>query len=203
VKIPPDPSPLKAALRVRFAAERLAMTQEEYRAASEAACVRIGSLSELGRATTISVYWPLLNRRELDTRPLIRFLIDEGKRIALPVVAGTAPPRMKHVAFDGEDQLRPNQWGILEPEGPEIAAADLDVVIVPALGAGRNGHRIGYGHGFYDVFLREAPGVAIAAVFARCIVDHVPAEPHDIPLQAVVTEAETIRPSPADARNNE
>ena len=66
--------------------------------------------------------------------------------------------------------------------------------MVPALGAGRNGHRLGYGKGYYDAFLREVDAPTICPVFAACLLDHAPAEPHDVALDILITEDEIIRP---------
>ena len=87
--------------------------------------------------------------------------------------------------------MRSNRWGILEPHGtPEVDLDTLDAVVVPAFGAGRNGHRIGHGRGFYDAFLSTIDAPAIGAVFAECFVDHVPADVHDVPLDMIVSERE-------------
>lgn len=185
----------KAALRARFRAAREALTDEDYAAHSAAVCERIGALPEIRSAETVHVYWPLLQRREMDTRPLIRLLDAWGKRVVLPVVAAfEGAPRLRHVSFAGEGRMRPNRWGIPEPHAtPDVDPAALDAVVVPAFGAGRNGHRIGHGRGFYDAFLAAVDAPAVGAVFADCFVGHVPAEAHDVPLDVVVTEREVWR----------
>ncbi len=185
----------KDVLRARFRAARAALSDEDYAAHSAAVCDRIASLPEIERARTVHVYWPLVQRRELDTRPLIRLLAANGKRVVLPVVAAfEGAPRLRHVAFAGEGRMRPNRWGIPEPrDTPEVDPGALDAVVVPAFGAGRNGHRIGHGRGFYDAFLAAVDAPAVGAVFAGCLVERVPAEPHDVPLDIVVTEREAWR----------
>ena len=97
--------------------------------------------------------------------------------------------------FEGEASLIANRWGLLEPDetAPVVEAGVLDAVVVPALGAGRNGHRVGYGAGYYDAFLPATRGFPVAVVFAACLVDAVPPEPHDVPVACVVTEGETVR----------
>jgi 5-formyltetrahydrofolate cyclo-ligase len=184
----------KALLRARFAAARLAMSDEAYLAASGAICDRLAALPPVEQADTIHVYWPLVARREVDTRPLIARLAEKGRRIVMPVVAPTDsdPRAMRHVAFAGEEELRASRWGLLEPVGEDVGLGEIDVVIVPAFGAGRNGHRIGHGRGYYDAFLARCPAIAVAAVFANCLVDYVPAEAHDIPVAAIVTERESV-----------
>jgi 5-formyltetrahydrofolate cyclo-ligase len=190
----------KDRLRARFRAVRAALSDDDYAAHSAAVCERLAALPELADAETVHIYWPLLQRRELDTRPLIRELDAQGKQIVLPVVAAfEGAPRLRHVVFAGEGRMRPNRWGIPEPhDTPEVDPAAFDAVVVPAFGAGRNGHRIGHGRGFYDAFLAATDAPAVAAVFAGCLVERVPAEAHDIPLDVIVTEREVLRFPPHD-----
>ncbi len=185
----------KAALRARFREARLALSDAEAAAHSAAICARIAALPETEAAGTVHVYWPLVARGEVDTRPLIHRLHAAGVRVVLPVVAGFAgAPRLRHLVFEGEDAMRPNRWGIAEPHGtPEVAPADLGAVVVPAFGAGRDGHRIGHGRGFYDAFLAAVTAPTIGAVYAACLVEAVPAEAHDVALGVVVTEREVVR----------
>lgn len=190
-----DPRAEKAALRAHFRTVRLALTDAEAAAHSAAICGRIAALPEIEAAATVHVYWPITARREVDTRPLIRRLHAEGQRVALPVVADfEGTPRLRHLAFAGEEKMYPNRWDILEPRGTaEVDLDDLDAVVVPAFGAGRDGHRIGHGRGFYDAFLADLSVPTIGAVYAACLVPTVPAEAHDVALNVIVTEQEVWR----------
>lgn len=197
--MPDDARAAKAALRARFRAAREALAPEAYAAASEAICARLEALPEIAQARTVHVYWPMVHRREVDTRPLIRRLVARGALVVLPVVAAfEGAPVLRHVAFRGEEHLRPNRWGIDEPGGPEeVDPARLEAVVVPALGAGRDGHRLGHGRGFYDAFLAGCRAARVGAVYAAALVPALPAEPHDVPLDVIVTEAEVLRPAQA------
>ena len=196
MKNTPTPS-AKATLRERFRAARLALSPEEAAAHSAAICRRLADLPELRGAATVHVYWPIERRREVDTRPLIAELRAAGKRVVLPLVTDfEGAPALRHVAFEGQARMRPNRWGILEPHDTEdVRPAAIDAVVVPAFGAGRNGHRIGHGQGYYDAFLSALDAPAFGAVYAACLVESVPAEPHDVPLDAIVTECAVYRPA--------
>ncbi len=193
----------KQALRERFRSFRAHLSEAEYRERSRAIVARMLTVPELARAETIHVYRPMTARHEVDVRPLIARLAAENKQIVLPVVvtfgrAEAGAPRLRHVRYTDETAFRVNRWGIHEPAGAETVPPEaLDLVIVPALGAGRNGYRIGQGLGYYDEFLAGLSVPTLCPVYAECLVEAVPAEPHDVPVSIIVTEREIVRPAPA------
>jgi len=187
----------KEALRERFATYREGLSEREYRRRSMQVIERLAALPELAAASVVHCYWPLPKRGELDPRSLVRSLHAEGCTVALPVVAsfGEGSPAMTARRYDGPGCLRENRWGLAEPAGTEAVPPEtLDAVVVPAFGAGRNGHRVGHGRGFYDAFLEKASAPACCPVYDACLVGRVPAEPHDVPMDVLVTESETVRP---------
>lgn len=193
----------KAELRARLMQQRDSLTEEAY-AARSADITRLAlTLPELQAARTVLAYWPLTHRREVDTRPLIHQLQADQKQIALPVVVSFTPraadtPRMGLGRFTDSAALRPNRWGIHEPTlGETVPIEEIDAVIVPAVGAGRNGHRIGYGFGYYDELLAGFRAPTLCLVFAECLIDEVPAAPHDQPISIIVTNDEILRPPSA------
>lgn len=126
---------------------------------------------------------------------------EKGMGIVLPVVQtfgveADADSRMKHLLWDPDEPLRPNGWGVHEPErGHAVPPEAVDVVIVPAIGAGRNGHRIGHGFGYYDEFLAMTQATRVGLVYDGCITDRVPHAPHDVPLDLIVTESNVWNPA--------
>lgn len=188
---------MKDALRVRFQAYRADLAPEAVAARSASIIDRLQALPVLQAAETIHCYWPMVDRGEIDTRPFIRQLHTQGTRVVLPVVTRFAKgrPQMEHRTYHGPTALRPNRWGIHEPvDTPTVSPHALDAVIVPALGAGRNGHRIGHGRGYYDAFLAPLDVPTVALVYEACLVNRVPAAPHDVPMTAIVTEQSIVRP---------
>ena len=187
----------KADLRRRFREYRHRLPDSEWSRRSAAIRERVQVCPELRFAQTVHVYWPQMSDREVDTRPLIDTLAAHGTTVVLPVVTAYPPeaPALDHRRFTGRDTLTPNRWGIPEPTGtPSVDPAALDVVLVPALGAGRNGHRIGHGAGYYDAFLTQTDAITIALVYDATLVPAVPAEAHDQPLDAIATETTLVRP---------
>lgn len=185
---------------MRFRNYRNMLSPEKHTRHSARILRRIQALPELQDADTVHVYWPRDGSREINTRPLIYQLHQSGKQIALPCVVdyrgatSSADAPMISMQYTGEETLQVNKWGLREPCGtPCIPAEDIDLVIVPALGAGRNGHRVGYGGGFYDAFLQGLSALTMGLVYAACLLERVPVEPHDVPLSILITEEETLR----------
>lgn len=197
----PTDAASKAALRARFAAARQAAAAGE-RAEAHRAIVRHAlRLPALRRARLVHAFWPLVARGEIDTRPLIAALHARGVRVALPVVQPGGA--LIHRLFEGEARLVPGPWGLREPapDAPQVAADGLEVVFVPGLAFGRDGHRLGYGAGFYDRFLPHTPALRVGLVTADALLDALPHDAHDAPVHVVVTEhgplyVQPIRPDP-------
>lgn len=184
--------------RAQFRAHRQALSQSAYAARSALICSRVLGLRAVAAASVVHAYWPQTSAGEVDTRFLIGALRGQGVEVVLPVVTSYDPaaPSMEHRRYAGRDDLTPNRWGIPEPANTDPVPPDaLDAVIVPALGASRNGHRIGHGSGYYDAFLTGIDVPRIILVYEHCLVESVPADPHDVPGTQVVTERQALHAS--------
>ena len=142
--------------------------------------------------TIVSGFSPL--KSEINPIPLMRKLADAGAQLALPVVAGRGKPLiMRAWAFGAP--LAPGVWGIREPmpDAPEVAP---DILLVPMLAFDREGQRIGYGAGYYDMTIAAGratkPVVAVGLAYAAQEIDAVPVTPRDARLDLVLTEREVI-----------
>jgi 5-formyltetrahydrofolate cyclo-ligase len=80
------------------------------------------------------------------------------------------------------------------PDAPEAGRGDVDIVVVPALAVAANGHRLGYGAGFYDAALPDfrPPALAVVVAFDFQLLAEVPTLPHDVPCDIVVTDTRTL-----------
>jgi 5-formyltetrahydrofolate cyclo-ligase len=177
----------KATLRATALAARDALSAEERAAAALALATR-GLPFAIAPGAIVSGYSPI--RSEIDPVPLMRALAGQGARLALPAVMA----RGKSLAFRAwspHDRLLLGPLGILEPS-PAAAELIPDIMLVPLAAFDRAGHRIGYGAGHYDFTLAHVrkikPIAAIGVGFAVQEIKAVPALPHDVALDYVLTE---------------
>jgi 5-formyltetrahydrofolate cyclo-ligase len=177
----------KATLRTAALAARDALSEAQ-RVAAAQALARRGLPVEVAPGATVAGYSPI--RSEFDPTPLMQTLAAAGARLALPVIAARGQALRFRVWHPG-DRLLPGPLGILEPS-PAAAEVVPDIVLVPLAAFDRAGHRIGYGAGHYDrtlAQLHKSKGfAAIGLAFAAQEVEAVPALPHDVPLDYVLTE---------------
>ncbi len=177
----------KAELRAIALAKRDALSDEQRAAAAEA-IARRGLPFEIAPGMIVSGYSPI--RSEIDPAPLMRKLAEQGVKLALPAVLA----RGKSLAFRAwspDDRLMLGPLGILEPS-PAAAEAVPDIMLVPLAAFDPLGHRIGYGAGHYDytlAHLRKMKAItAVGIGFAAQQIKAVPALPHDVALDYVLTE---------------
>lgn len=132
---------------------------------------------------------------EIDVRPLMAALADQGYGLALPVIEGRGKPLVMRSWAPGEP-LEKKTWGIEEPpaSAPEVLP---DVVLVPLLAFDPKGYRLGYGGGFYDRTLAKLravkPVTAIGIAYDEQRLDAVPRDSYDEPCDFVLTPSGVVR----------
>lgn len=124
---------------------------------------------------------------EVDTHHMIKEAL-KNKTIIVPKV-------MHHeiepsVIIDFDNLIPSGKFSVLEPiETMKVAYKNIDLVLVPGIVFDKEGHRIGYGFGYYDKFLKKVPKtIKIGLAFDFQVVDKIPREMHDVPVDMVVTE---------------
>jgi 5-formyltetrahydrofolate cyclo-ligase len=181
----------KNALRQQLLAARDATTDRS--AASEAVCRRLATLPELANAKVILGYAATVHEVSVDAA--LQALIGRGVTVCVPWVQG----EMLGVGVVGDlTELAPGWREVREPPaaGREpLRPSLLDVVIAPGLGFDRAGNRLGHGGGHFDRLLsRLRRGATVIGVALDVqVVDDVPAEEHDRPVDVIVTPTRTIR----------
>ena len=173
----------KKELRAMIRAKKRDMTEEQIQQASE----RLGQLfaqSQLYKeAKTIYGYLPY--NQEVRTVPMLEQAIRDGKRVAVPKVYGE---EMRFIYMDDFSKVEKGYAGIPEPaeDGP-VADDPTALVLMPGLAFDPQGHRIGYGGGFYDRFLAQEPEhPTLALCYDFQMLEHLDTEEFDIPVDCVL-----------------
>jgi len=191
----PEVRAWRKAQRARLIAERLAVSREQRAAWNEAITLRLAAVLQADEALrTIGFYWPF--KGEYDPRPLMRSLHAAGRRLALPVVVERAKPLAFRAWWPGI-RMVPGIWDI--PVPAESEAVQPDAVVAPLLGFDAQGYRLGYGGGYYDRTLAALPGkpLAIGVGFEPAVLETIHPQPHDIPMDLIITPQRTVRPGHA------
>ena len=173
----------KKELRRTIRERKRAMTEEEIVSRSE----KLGQLfaqSEAYKAAK-TIYGYLPYNQEVRTVPMLEQALKDGKRVAVPKVYGD---EMKFLYLDDLSQVEKGYAGIPEPIADEpVADDDTALVLMPGLAFDPQGHRIGYGGGFYDKFLAAEPNhPTLALCYEFQMLPRLDTEEHDIPVDTVL-----------------
>ncbi|MFA9447122.1 5-formyltetrahydrofolate cyclo-ligase [Egicoccus sp. AB-alg6-2] len=184
------PATDKSALRATARAARGALSPDERAAASARAVARLEYLPEMRRARVVLLY--AASPQEIDPAGLVPRLRARGVRTLYPRVDGD---RLELAVSDDPGALLVGFRGIREPLGPAIDPSVVDLAVVPGVAFDPAGVRLGQGGGHYDRLLAALPrtAVRVGVCFACQVVPRVPREPHDVPVDVVVTERVTHR----------
>jgi 5-formyltetrahydrofolate cyclo-ligase len=161
-------TPSKAQLRAELGARRAALSIEERDRASRAVADNLVGRVDWASTESLHIYAAVTAWRELDTSRIVGHVRDRWPQIE--IVSPTTEP----------DQPLPDR--------------SFDLIIVPVLGFDDENFRLGLGAGFYDRFLAAQPGattIGLAYRWAR-VAEGLPREPHDVPLDAIVTDEEPV-----------
>lgn len=182
---------------MRRAAYDARNAQEDKDRLSEQAIAQFLELPENRLART--VMWYIDCRSELRTKAALPAAIASGQRIVVPycTVDEEGANKLGLWLLESMDELIVGKWKILEPprdrwgeSGKEIEPEELDVVMVPGVGFGRDGARMGNGQGYYDRLLaRVRPDCALVALcYESQLFEDLIVGPHDVYMDKVVTE---------------
>lgn len=147
----------KAELRKIYLQKRQALSEEEYARLSCKLCDLFFVSVDISFIKTIHVFLPIREKREPDTWLIIDRIQREFPHIRLSVPKVNNKIReLENFYFEDRRQLVKSKWGIEEPgRGIRTPSEEIDMVLVPLLCADAEGHRVGYGGGYYDKFLKD------------------------------------------------
>lgn len=166
--------------------------QQQYEKQSTQIAARLFKTEVWRDSITIAI--TISRTPEVDTYPIIREAWKTGKEIVVPKCHKHTRTMTFH-SIQSFEQLETVFFGLLEPivsQTVEVHKSKIDLVIVPGLGYTTKGYRIGFGGGYYDRFLSDYEGNTISLAFPEQIRPSLPLEPHDIPVNMLITPEEAI-----------
>lgn len=176
----------KNEIRYKMKNLRVIMPEREKRTAAEEVFERLEKTAAFLLADRIMMYHSLPD--ELYTHDFLRKWAGR-KRFYLPRINGVD---LEVLPYE-ESRLELGSFHIEEPSGHEITdPSEIELVVVPAVAYDKKGKRLGRGKGFYDRFLKQTKATKIGVGYEFQLVDELPSEPHDIPMDIVITQKTTI-----------
>jgi 5-formyltetrahydrofolate cyclo-ligase len=180
----------KKLIRTSILEKRNSLTPQEIKDAEKHIKDNLMKLNQYIEAQNIFCY--LNFRSEVPTKGIIEYCQQQGKNVYIPVCINETKEMILSL-FDDDVRLAVSNFGVYEPTKETIKIADrnsLDIAIMPGAVFDTRGYRIGYGAGFYDKFYAHSSKdiYKIALAFSCQIIDEVPADDHDIPVDCIVTE---------------
>ena len=134
------------------------------------------------------LFLSITEKKEVDTSYILSILQGKDKNVVLPKMADDQ--KLIHFLLTDNTIIKPNKWGVPEPlEGIEVPTNKIEVIFLPLLAFDNKGNRVGYGKGFYDIFLKECnPNVlkiGLSLFEAEDLIADI--SPDDIPLDYCIT----------------
>jgi len=181
----------KKPTREKFKSLRMRLSREEVLTKSAQIKKLLFGLPEFAKAKTIAFYVAKQTSREVETEDMIKESLAAGKRVLVPVVDKAARKILFSELRDYDSELAHGAFNILVP------IRESGLVIVPALVFDLQGHRLGYGGGYYDRLLRELASIKpslpfVGLAYELQVVDKLPKTLWDVPVNILVTEKRVL-----------
>ena len=184
----------KEAWRQEIRLRLQALDPEAARSAAESLANRVMALPEIeaGQGVLVCLSFGL----EVDTWGLVDRLLAAGKRVYVPRAAGRTKQLHLHPY---PCELKRLSFGLKQPKSscpeldPEEIDRQIDVALISGLAFDGRGFRLGYGGGFFDRFLAGRPFFKVGLAYGSQVVERLPSEAHDIPMDAVISDKSIAR----------
>ncbi|HAD12442.1 MAG TPA: 5-formyltetrahydrofolate cyclo-ligase [Saprospirales bacterium] len=172
----------KPILRQQMLAARAAMPAAEKTLLDQAICNQLWAWTLEHQPGVVHTYLPMGD--EVDVRPFIQQALQAGITVVAP--KSLKGRQLEHLVLRSLDELEPGIFGTSHPAGGQVYTGAYDLFVVPGLAFDIQGNRLGYGAGYYDLFLGNQPrGYKVGVCYPFQIVTALPTESHDVPLDAV------------------
>ncbi|MGN7978941.1 MAG: 5-formyltetrahydrofolate cyclo-ligase [Microbacterium sp. 69-10] len=196
--MPGDEEQQKRALRAELRERRQLLSDSQRESASDGVAAQLHELIRAHGARSVSCF--LSTTTEPGTRRFVREAVAGGIRVLLPITR--ADGLLDWAVANDSDEVSEGLYGLPEPTGEvlgPIAVNDVDLMIIPAAAIDRTGTRLGWGRGYFDKTIgsmEKCPPV-YAVIYDSEVLDSLPREVHDQPVDGIVTPTQTIALSPA------
>jgi 5-formyltetrahydrofolate cyclo-ligase len=185
----------KACLRQALRQSRENLSREEVTKYSQLIVARLIKIAPFENTKSLHTYLPIVNKKEVSTYPLLEHIWQNFSsiKVFVPILGGE---QFNSASIGPKTKFRKIKFDISEPSKLQTSKNNqlYDIIIVPMLGFDRQGHRLGYGKGYYDHFLAEQHGavkIGLAYSFSE-VKEGLPHEAHDIAMDSVITQSEII-----------
>lgn len=182
----------KSTSRKEMLAKLKTMPEEVHREKTEKIIQRLAEDPIFVNAATIGM--TISAFPEVDTSQLIDYCWSIGKKVAVPKCIPSTRGMDFYILTD-YSELENVYMKLLEPridKNRYVSPNEIDLMIVPGVVFSKSGYRIGFGGGYYDRYLSAYNGDTVSLVFEIQMVESMPVENHDIPVQQLITENEWI-----------
>ena len=181
---------MKSSIRESILKKRILLRDEYVREKSRIIVKALLQLGEYKNSRTVMFFVSI--GKEVFTHDLIRESLSRKIVVIPKVIQNSILPSL---IIDFDSLIPSARFNIPEPiEVMQVAYKNIDIVLVPGIAFDKLGYRLGYGLGMYDKFLKQVPNaVKIGLAFDFQVIDEIPAEIYDIPVDYVITENRVIK----------
>ena len=181
----------KSALRAEIKRRELEISDDYIRMSNEGIFKNVISMPEYQNSGNVFAY--LSVGYEADTRKIIEHALENGKKVALPLIVSDGI--MEARVISSLTELESGRFDIPAPTADSeiLYPNELDMIIVPAAAFDLEGRRLGKGGGYYDRYLAGTKAFTVGLAREEMLLEEIPMEEHDINVKCVVTEKRIAR----------
>jgi 5,10-methenyltetrahydrofolate synthetase len=182
----------KSRLRVEYARRRQQVALREQELAAAKVAERLSNFPPLAAMDQIGMYWAV--RGELATGESFFLLRSRGCKLYFPRVRDSEPAGLEFAEVDDPKKMVPGPYGILEPPSSDSAVhlERIPALLIPGIAFDEQGHRIGWGKGYYDKLLQGFPGTKVGLAYDFQVLNSIPCSETDQSMDFIVTERRMI-----------
>ena len=181
-------------IRKDILSKRNSLSEFEIINNSKIISTRVIATKEYQTSKSIGAYYPIGS--EVKTFDIIKHSIDNKKEVGLPRVIDCTKIEFFKIIEDSFEKIKftKGKYGIFENSMSSTSIDQMDLLIIPGIAFDLQGNRIGYGKGYYDRLLSSRKvKYIIGLAYEEQVINEIPNNDHDIPVNIIITEKRTIR----------